>query len=86
MKSPGWTTEFDNQQKNPYSYNGNQWIGYDNALSVQTKAQYAIDKNLGGIMVWAIDYEDHKNICGGGANPLLDTINRVLSGVSKLLN
>lgn len=73
---------FDDQQKNPYSYNGNQWIGYDNTQSVQIKSEYAISKNLGGIMVWAIDYEDHKNICGGGAYPLLNTINRVLSGVS----
>lgn len=83
MKSSGWTTVFDDQQKNAYSYNGNQWIGYDNTASVQIKAEYAINKNLGGIMVWAIDYEDSKNVCGGGAYPLLETINRALSAVSK---
>lgn len=49
---------------------------------MQIKSEYAISKNLGGIMVWAIDYEDHRNVCGGGAYPLLNTINRVLSGVS----
>ncbi|KAG4076517.1 hypothetical protein HA402_011333 [Bradysia odoriphaga] len=80
LKSSGWTTVFDDKQKNPYSYNGNQWIGYDNTQSVQIKAEYAVARNLGGIMVWAIDYEDAKNVCGGGAFPLLQTINRVLSG------
>ncbi|KAG4065616.1 hypothetical protein HA402_012606 [Bradysia odoriphaga] len=34
-------------------------------------------------MVWAIDYEDAKNVCGGGAFPLLQTINRVLSGSAE---
>lgn len=73
---------FDDKQKNPYSYNGNQWIGYDNMQSVQIKAEYAVARNLGGIMVWSIDYADAKNVCGGGAFPLLQTINRVFSGVS----
>lgn len=50
---------------------------------MQIKTEYAINKNLAGIMVWAVDYEDSKNVCGGGAYPLLGTINRVLSQVRK---
>ena len=35
-------------------------------------------KGLAGMMAWALDYEDFRNICGNGANPLLTAANEVL--------
>lgn len=71
-------TTFDNQQLTPYSYKENQWIGYDNVQSIQAKTKYAKSMNLAGVMVWAMNGDDHSNVCGGGNYPLLSAINAAL--------
>ena len=48
----GWTVVNDNNYKVPYAYKGNQWVGYDNQASMKLKAEYAVARNLGGIMFW----------------------------------
>ncbi|KAJ8928199.1 hypothetical protein NQ314_019262 [Rhamnusium bicolor] len=32
-----WTTVWDNEQKSPYKYSGDQWLGYDDERSVRLK-------------------------------------------------
>ncbi|KAJ6659926.1 hypothetical protein lerEdw1_018382 [Lerista edwardsae] len=49
-------------EKVPYSFKGNQWVGYDNVESVKTKARYLKQKKLGGGMVWAMDLDDFSQI------------------------
>lgn len=58
----GWTTVFDNEQRVPYKYSGNQWIGYDNEQSIGEKVQYAKQRGLGGVMIWAVDEDCGKNL------------------------
>lgn len=74
----GWTVRFDTQQQSPYAFKGNQWWGYDNVQSIRIKSQYAVQKNLAGVMMWAVDYEDNLNRCGQGVNPLLAAIATVI--------
>lgn len=62
-------------QEVPYSYKGNQWIGYDNEASVKKKAEYAKREGLGGVMVWSIEQDDVHNACGDGKYPLMTAIN-----------
>ncbi|KAH0815065.1 hypothetical protein MTP99_002127 [Tenebrio molitor] len=69
----GWTEAWDDEQQVPYRYAGNQWIGYDNPRSIGLKVQYAKSRNLGGVMMWAIDNDDKDGACGG-RNPLLQAI------------
>lgn len=71
---------WDNEQKVPYSYKGNQWVGYDNPASVKLKAEYAKSKHLGGVMVWSIEQEDAKGICGQGKFPLMAALWQGLGG------
>jgi len=74
----GWTRVWDDANKVPYAYRGNQWVGYDDIDSVTIKTQYAISKGLGGAMIWSFDTDDVRNSCGAGAIPLLKAIRNTL--------
>lgn len=67
----GWIRKWEDTQKVPYAYKGNQWVGYDDTQSLEIKLSYVKNNNLGGIMFWSIETDDFKNICGKGKNPLL---------------
>ncbi|ERL88103.1 hypothetical protein D910_05492 [Dendroctonus ponderosae] len=49
---------WDDVQKVPHLVIGDQWIGYDNEKSIGIKVDYALEKNLGGFMVWSFDTDD----------------------------
>lgn len=34
--------------------------------------------NLGGAMIWSLDLDDYRNVCGQGNYPLLGTIMKTL--------
>ncbi|XP_061486368.1 chitotriosidase-1-like [Rhineura floridana] len=68
----GATTKVIPEQKVPYSFKGNQWVGYDDVDSIKTKVKYLKENNLGGGMVWAMDLDDFSgSFCDQGAYPLL---------------
>jgi chitinase len=69
----GWTDEWDDEQEVPYKYSNTQWIGYDNSQSVKLKMEYAKSRNLGGVMMWAVNDDDKDAVCGE-KNPLLQAI------------
>ena len=56
----GWTYHWDDVAKCPYlvKSDGTKIITYDNPLSIQFKCEFAQDRNLGGVMVWALGYDD----------------------------
>lgn len=83
QKEGGWTKVFDQEQKNPYTYRGNQWVGYDDVQSITLKAAYAKNMKLGGVMVWTVNSDDWANICGQGEYPLLRAIRSELKLVSN---
>lgn len=74
LNAGGWTVVYDYEQQSPYAFKGNQWWGYDNPQSIRAKSEYAVSKNLAGVMMWSMDYEDAHNQCGTGWNPLLVAI------------
>lgn len=78
LKSNTWTVNFDHQSRTPYAINGDQWIAYDDPLSVRMKTEYAVAKRLAGVMIWSIDYDDQSNVCGQGRNPLLNSVRNVI--------
>ncbi|KAF2880907.1 hypothetical protein ILUMI_25265 [Ignelater luminosus] len=69
-----WTVVWNDPQKVPYAHQGNQWVGYDNPLSVALKVNYAKEKRLGGVMIWSVETDDFRGICGN-KYPILSTIN-----------
>ena len=56
IKENGWEMVEDPQ--GPYAYKGNQWVGYDTITSVKVKADYILNKNLGGAMFWDVATDD----------------------------
>lgn len=70
---------WDPHHLSPYAYWERQWVGYDDIESITIKAKYARAMGLGGGMVWSIETDDFKGICGDGKYPLLNAIKRVLN-------
>ena len=56
----GWNYQWDEVAKCPYLVKEDQSriITYDNPESIQFKCQYANERNLGGVMVWALGYDN----------------------------
>ncbi|XP_060083629.1 uncharacterized protein LOC132562873 [Ylistrum balloti] len=74
IENGGWTKMWHNEHQVPFAYSGNQWVGFDDVQSFGIKAEYIKTLGLGGSMVWAMDLDDHKNICGLGANPMMNVL------------
>ncbi|EAA03527.5 AGAP011033-PA, partial [Anopheles gambiae str. PEST] len=75
-----YTKTFSSVQQVPYAYRGNQWISYDDVNSIAIKVQYAKRMNLGGIMVWSIESDDARGICGEGQHPITSAVYREVFG------
>ncbi|XP_030725201.2 acidic mammalian chitinase [Globicephala melas] len=75
----GATQAWDASQYVPYTYEGNEWVGYDNVKSFNIKAEWLKQNNFGGAMVWAIDMDDFTGtFCNQGKFPLINTLKDVL--------
>ncbi|XP_044010151.1 chitotriosidase-1-like [Aphidius gifuensis] len=72
----GWTVKYNNVRKTPYAYRGNQWIGFENVKSLKEKVQYAKQRQLAGMMAWAINDDDFRGSCGQKF-PLLRALNTI---------
>jgi chitinase len=81
MKKPGAVTIFDHEHRTPYTYVGDQWVGYDNVQSLTEKVKYVINGEYGGWMTWNLDLDDFNGQhCNAGTYPLHKAINLALSG------
>ncbi|KAH7643574.1 chitinase-like protein 3 [Dermatophagoides farinae] len=80
LRLPGTVKQFDFHSQVPYAYNGFDWVSYENELSVATKAQWVVKTGMGGIVTFALNFDDTKGICrdDGKRFPLQKTISNVL--------
>lgn len=77
-----WPEVWDDQVLVPYTFKDSNWISYDNERSISLKVDYAMSKNLGGVMVWSIETDDFKGICHPEKFPLMRKINE---GVGRII-
>lgn len=78
IRKQKWQSGRDGSGKSgPYATSRNQWVGYEDPLSVAIKAQYVVNSGLGGIAAWTLDLDDFSNKCCNEAFPLLKSVNRV---------
>ncbi|XP_058124775.1 probable chitinase 10 [Anopheles ziemanni] len=74
LRGGGYTSYFSDEQQVPYAFRGDQWISYDSTYSIALKVQFAKRMNLGGIMIWSIESDDAKGICGEGQFPISSAV------------
>lgn len=82
----GFTPKFDKETAVKYfTYNTDQWVSYDDDETLQMKVDFAQEKGLLGLMIWAIDLDTKQHdalraLLGGklgifrGQNGVRDTI------------
>ncbi|KAL5237863.1 hypothetical protein ACI65C_005273 [Semiaphis heraclei] len=80
------STVFDDDTKTPYSYYKNDWISYDNPLSLALKAEYANSLDLGGVMLFSLNADDYNasSICSSSVFPLTTIIKKALNNKFSL--
>nr|XP_040227768.2 probable chitinase 2 [Anopheles coluzzii] len=78
-----WVVKSLAQNAVKYAYHDDQWMTFDGIETIGTKVKYAMDKKLGGIMLWTIDTDDFQGDCHSEAYPLLQTVLRMLGYVRK---
>ena len=71
---PIYTRHWDDQVKVPWLYNKGTktMISYEDAQSIALKAQYVIQKHLGGMMFWDLGQDDSKSTLLGAIHRQLD--------------
>ncbi|XP_051518613.1 acidic mammalian chitinase-like [Myxocyprinus asiaticus] len=76
----GATTQWINDQKVPYAAKGQEWVGFDNKESFETKVRYLKENKFGGAFVWTLDLDDFTGqFCGQGKNPLISHLQTLLN-------
>lgn len=79
----GWTRHWDDEAKVPYLTKGNFFLSYDDEESIELKAQYVVDKQMAGVIVWTV-YGDLE--IGGTATSFGTKLKRWSSVASPLIN
>uniref|UniRef100_A0A3B5AS11 Acidic mammalian chitinase n=2 Tax=Stegastes partitus TaxID=144197 RepID=A0A3B5AS11_9TELE len=76
----GATVHMIEDQKVPYATKQNEWIGYDNKDSFNTKVRYLQDNRFGGAFVWSLDLDDFAGqFCGEGNYVLINYLRSLLA-------
>lgn len=78
-----WKREFDDEGKCPYVYYRDQWIGYEDAVSIQHKIDFLQQEGYRGVYVFNNDLDDFRGFCGE-PNILLKTIKNGLSEKNEI--
>jgi GH18 family chitinase len=79
-----FTYHWDDQVKCPYLLGNtiNTFVTFDDPVSIAYKAQYVMDNNIGGVIIWEITGDYIETTPGSGViagTPLLDTLNHIFS-------
>lgn len=71
MLKQGASYYWDEEQAVPYAVHGDQWVGFDDELSIRNKVKWLNEQGYAGAMVWALDMDDFKGVCTPKKYPLL---------------
>ena len=54
IQQTGWQKQWDDNAQVPYAIKDKFFLSYDDPASIEKKAQYVMDHDLGGIIVWQV--------------------------------
>ncbi|XP_076310082.1 uncharacterized protein LOC143225125 isoform X2 [Tachypleus tridentatus] len=75
----GWTVRRPYPElMGPYAFKGDQWLSFDDTDMIIQKAKFILKRGLGGAMVWTLDNDDFRGICGVEQNPLVNALRKTL--------
>nr|XP_029138665.1 acidic mammalian chitinase-like [Labrus bergylta] len=75
----GVQTHLISDQKVPYATTENQWVGFDDTISISTKINYLKANNFGGAFVWSLDLDDFRGeFCNQGKCPFVSQLHNLL--------
>ncbi|PSU35760.1 glycosyl hydrolase family 18 protein [Photobacterium lutimaris] len=91
MQTAGWEHMWDANAEVPYAVKGKYFLSYDDVPSIERKAQYIVDNQLGGVIVWQVhgdikcegsfvNYGSKLKQCTNLSSPLAEAIDKVFSG------
>lgn len=77
----GWDYHWDDVSKVPYltDSDGTHFISFDDTTSIRYKCEFAINNNIGGVMIWALGQD-----VIGNKQPLLETVSKTLSNATRI--
>lgn len=81
INNVNWQYNWDDFSKVPYLLNAanTKVVTYEDTLSMRIKCEYAIEKQLKGMMIWALGHD-----VIGNTQPLLETIGREMGLVTSV--
>lgn len=90
LKMDMFTRYWDDQVKCPYLLGTtiNTFVTYDDPVSIGYKAQYVMDNDIGGVIIWEITGDYIETSPGSGViagTPLLDTLNYVFETTTAVV-
>ncbi|WP_325894676.1 glycosyl hydrolase family 18 protein [Grimontia sp. NTOU-MAR1] len=89
-KQSGWAHKWDANAEVPYAVKGKYFLSYDDPDSIRKKAEYIVNNELGGIIVWQVhgdiqcegtfvNYGTKLKQCTNLRSPLAEQIDQVFS-------
>uniref|UniRef100_T1JYG3 GH18 domain-containing protein n=1 Tax=Tetranychus urticae TaxID=32264 RepID=T1JYG3_TETUR len=77
--SDGGISEFDEKGMVPFAHRNYDWISYENERSLSIKSRYAASRKMGGVMTYALNYDDWTGTCRDSKSfPLLRAVSSTL--------
>ncbi|PYI36129.1 hypothetical protein BP00DRAFT_432538 [Aspergillus indologenus CBS 114.80] len=77
---------------NYFTFDGDQWVSYDDATTFAQKVAWANEVGIGGAMIWASDLDDDKYTAHAGltnktimSNPTLQSVDKALSNPQSVI-
>ncbi|MGF1734890.1 glycosyl hydrolase family 18 protein [Photobacterium satsumensis] len=97
MQAAGWEHMWDVNAEVPYAVKGKYFLSYDDVPSIEKKAQYIVDNQLGGVIVWQVhgdikcegsfvSYGTKLKQCTNLSSPLAEAIDRVFTAGGGIVN
>ncbi|KAG7170918.1 Chitinase-3-like protein 2-like [Homarus americanus] len=69
---------FDNESKVPYAVRDQDWVSYEDTVSIRDKVQWILAAGVAGVMTWNLNSDDWAGLCSGKKFELLNIVKDML--------